>query len=357
MPYIGTSPSNGVRRVHTYTATASQDTFTGASSEGVTLSYADTNYIDVFQNGVLLGSADYTSTSGTSVVLAQAASVNDLIVIVVYDVFSVADTVSKSSGGTFDSNVTVSGTTSLDGAVTINESGASVDFRVESDTDTNALVVDASANRVGIGEAAPASKLEITAGGNSHGLLRLNESDASNLSGYMQFDSNGTNKANVQNANNAGIHLCVGTGGSVTFTQLGYVSANALDDYEEGTWTATFTGSASNPSSSVTTTGNYIKVGRLVYTTFAFANINTTGATGEIRITGLPFTPSPGNQMTGDVTMHTLMTITADSANVAPFVTSTYIAFYSMKSASAWGGVQNNAGTGGYLYCAISYLM
>lgn len=134
-------------------------------------------------------------------------------------------------------------------------------------------------------------------------------------------------------------------------------SANSLDDYEEGSWTATFTGSSSNPSSSVTTTGNYIKVGRLVYVTFAFANVNTSGASGEIRITGLPFTPSPGNQMTGDVTMHTLASITSGSANVSPFFTSTYIAFYSTKSATAWSGVQNNAGAGGYLYCAASYLM
>ena len=119
MPYIGTSPSNGVRRVHTYTATASQTTFTGASSEGVTLSYVDTNYLDVFQNGVLLGSADYTSTSGTSVVLAQGASADDLIVIVVYDVFSVADTVSKSSGGSFDSGVTMSSTLDVTGATTL----------------------------------------------------------------------------------------------------------------------------------------------------------------------------------------------------------------------------------------------
>jgi len=119
MPYIGTSPSNGVRRVHTYTATASQTTFTGASSEGVTLSYADTNYLDVFQNGVLLGSADYTSTSGTSVVLAQGASADDLIVIVVYDVFSVADTVSKTNGGSFDSGVTMSSTLGVTGATTL----------------------------------------------------------------------------------------------------------------------------------------------------------------------------------------------------------------------------------------------
>ena len=109
MAYIGVSPSNGVRRIHTYTATANQTTFTGSSTEGVTLTYADTNYIDVFQNGVLLGSADYTSTSGTSVVLAQGASVSDLVVIVVYDVFSVADTVSKTAGGSFDSAVTMSG--------------------------------------------------------------------------------------------------------------------------------------------------------------------------------------------------------------------------------------------------------
>jgi len=118
MAYIGTSPSNGVRRVHTYTATSGQTTFTGSSTEGVTLSYADTNYIDVFQNGVLLGSADYTSTSGTSVVLAQGASVSDLVVIVVYDVFSVADTVSKTAGGSFDSAVT------FDGDVTIGDASA-----------------------------------------------------------------------------------------------------------------------------------------------------------------------------------------------------------------------------------------
>ena len=40
----------------------------------------------------------------------------------------------------------------------------------------------------------------------------------------------GTNRANIQNANNAGIHVCVGTSGSVTFTNSGYVDANALAD-------------------------------------------------------------------------------------------------------------------------------
>ena len=161
MPYIGTSPSNGVRRVHTYTATASQTTFSGASSEGVTLSYVDANYLDVFQNGVLLGSADYTSTSGTSVVLAQGASADDLIVIVVYDVFSVADTVSKASGGSFDSAVTmsggISGNTSISGDLTIPD-------KIIHDGDTDTAIRFPSADTVSF-ETGGSERARVTSGG------------------------------------------------------------------------------------------------------------------------------------------------------------------------------------------------
>lgn len=153
--------------------------------------------------------------------------------------------------------------------------------------DTDVLVVDDTNNRVGIGESAPASKLEITAGGNSVGLLRLNESDASNLSGYMQFDSNGTNKANVQNANNAGIHVCVGTGGSVVFTALGYTAANALDDYEEGTWTPTFdTGFPSGSPEEVVQGASYTKIGSVV---IAVARIQARNDASGMQLGGLPY--------------------------------------------------------------------
>jgi hypothetical protein len=105
MAYIGTSPTNGVRRKHTYTATASQTTFSGAGAEGAVLSYKDSNYVDVYVNGVKLGDADYTATSGSSIVLGVGAAVNDIVEIIAYDVFSVADTVSKADGGQFDGNV------------------------------------------------------------------------------------------------------------------------------------------------------------------------------------------------------------------------------------------------------------
>jgi len=119
MPYIGTSPSQGVRRVHTYTATANQTSFSGAGAEGATLSYKDSNFVDVYQNGVKLGDADYTATSGTAIVLGTGATVSDLVVIVAYDVFSAADTVSKADGGQFDGNVTMAGTLGVTGTTAL----------------------------------------------------------------------------------------------------------------------------------------------------------------------------------------------------------------------------------------------
>lgn len=119
MPYIGVSPQFGVRRKHTYTATASQTSFSGAGAEGATLSYTDSNFVDVYQNGVKLGDADYTSTSGTAIVLGTGATVNDIIEIIVFDAFSAADTVSKADGGQFDGNVTMGGTLAVTGTTAL----------------------------------------------------------------------------------------------------------------------------------------------------------------------------------------------------------------------------------------------
>jgi hypothetical protein len=48
---------------------------------------------------------------------------------------------------------------SLDGAVTINDSGANVDFRVEGDADANMIFGDASADGVGFGTSSPNAKV------------------------------------------------------------------------------------------------------------------------------------------------------------------------------------------------------
>ena len=64
MAYIGQSLTEGTRRAHTYTATAGQTSFNAVYSLG---------NVDVYQNGILLQPADYTATTGTTVVLGAAA--------------------------------------------------------------------------------------------------------------------------------------------------------------------------------------------------------------------------------------------------------------------------------------------
>ena len=101
MAYIGKSPQNGVRNRYLYQASAGQTTFTGSDADSKTLTYTDGLYVDVYQNGVLLKPVtDYTSTSGTSIVLTTSASLNDVVEIVVYDVFSVANSYTKTESDT-----------------------------------------------------------------------------------------------------------------------------------------------------------------------------------------------------------------------------------------------------------------
>jgi len=92
MPYIGKSPEFGVRNRFVYQATASQTSFSGSDADSKTLTYTDSLYMDVYQNGVLLKpGTDYTATTGTTVVLVTGASLNDVVEMIIYDTFSVAN--------------------------------------------------------------------------------------------------------------------------------------------------------------------------------------------------------------------------------------------------------------------------
>ncbi|AXH71556.1 tail fiber [Pelagibacter phage HTVC201P] len=85
------SSINGTSARFKYTATASQTTFTGADDNGNTLAY-DSGFTDVYLNGVkLVNGSDYTATDGSNVVLTTGASVNDILEIVGFGTFSVAD--------------------------------------------------------------------------------------------------------------------------------------------------------------------------------------------------------------------------------------------------------------------------
>ena len=120
MAYIGNSPQQAVRQRYYYTATAGQTTFTGADMYGLVLKYTDSEYVDVFLNGVLLQKQeDYTATTRTSIVLTAGAQAGDLIEIVSYGVFSVSDTVSASRGGTFSSSININSNLVVTGNVNV----------------------------------------------------------------------------------------------------------------------------------------------------------------------------------------------------------------------------------------------
>ena len=69
-------------------------------------------------------------------------------------------------------------------------------------------------------------------------------------------------------------------------------SANYLDDYEEGTFTPVMTATTSAPTISGywSQIGTYTKIGNVVAATIDFSIQGTSGGSGNIQITGLPFT-------------------------------------------------------------------
>ena len=81
--------------------------------------------------------------------------------------------------------------TDLDAAVTINDSGAAVDFRVEGDTKQNLLFVDGSADRVGINTSAPDMLLDVTgtvdAGGGSDEKLQQWNINSDNVKAEIEY--------------------------------------------------------------------------------------------------------------------------------------------------------------------------
>ena len=134
LPVIGvSSPGNTAYFSSTsFTATGGQTTFTPSGSYQV-------GFINVIRNGSQLAPADYTATNGTTVVLANACTAGDIVVIEVYTLTSIANAIPQ-GGGTFTGGV--AGTTFTGSSFTVptgtlyplvsgtavSASGTSVDF-------------------------------------------------------------------------------------------------------------------------------------------------------------------------------------------------------------------------------------
>ena len=156
--------------------------------------------------------------------------------------------------------------------------------------DTNTLVVDAANNRVGIGTTSP----------NGNGALTVNA--ATDNSPQIVFTENDTAKWLVGHRHdgdhlrfydlgNSAERVRIQSGGGISFNG-DTAAANALDDYEEGSYTPEI--SATDGIGTLTYSarvGRYTKVGNRVMFN-AYVSINNKGTVaGLLRIT-TPFTPA-----------------------------------------------------------------
>jgi len=141
--YLGI-PASGVtttayRTVTEFTATSGQTSFSVPSYT--------VGYIDVYRNGVMLGTADFTATTGTTVVLASGATTGDLIRTESFYVSSVLNAL-PSTGGTLTGNLVVTGTETVP---TIT-SPTSTALTLQTNNGTTAVTIDTSQN-VSVGSA------------------------------------------------------------------------------------------------------------------------------------------------------------------------------------------------------------
>ena len=223
MAYIGRQQDGfGVRSRFIYTATGGQTTFTTDDSSNA-LSYSDGAYVDVYLNGVLLDPSDYTATSLTSIVLDSGASADDVLEVIVYDIFSVFS-------GTFTNGITASEATITNGI-----SAGSATVTGDLTVDTNTLYVDASADAVSIN--GTITKTNQTAdltigdfGGSSHEILvasggQLNIGTAGN--NQLDFKTNNDVRATIDGSGNV---IVGGTTAQLTSSGRGNITINGSSE-------------------------------------------------------------------------------------------------------------------------------
>jgi len=162
---------------------------------------------------------------------------------------------------------------------------------IDDNATSTAITIDAS-ERVSIKGVDGAPTVQGTGTGNliirgrsnsgAIGILQLDkQGDSGNV---IDFRSGTTIRGNIGLASD-GINVHTGNAGAIYLG--GTAAANALDDYEEGTWTPTFlnTTVSAGPNN---TTGRYTKIGNIVHVNYYGNGLALAG--GTMQMGGLPFT-------------------------------------------------------------------
>ena len=199
----------------------------------------------------------------------------------------------------------------IDGGTISNFTSTGIDDNATS----TAITIDASEN-VGVGITSPTEKLHIVVPGstttNVTGIKITNDQDLSGENVGISFGStswgDGATIYAKDLASDGKADLCFGvrisgaptekariTANGLTFNG-DTAAANALDDYEEGTWTPVYSaGGFTNATYSAVQYGSYTKVGNKVHVQGRIILTGLGSLTGSVSITGLPFTANSTN--------------------------------------------------------------
>ena len=181
MPYLGRSPTQAVRARYYYTASAGDTSVSGSDANGNTLIFSDGEFVDVSLNGVsLVAGTDYVTSTANTIGSITAMLVNDVVEVVVYDVFSVFD-------GNVNSDFSVGGDLSVAGDLTISD-------KIIHSGDTNTAIRFSGNDTVGI-ETAGLNRLAI----NSSGTTKLEKAQLS-----TQFDTGSFLRLHPSSTTNSG---------------------------------------------------------------------------------------------------------------------------------------------------------
>ena len=281
MPYIGNPPAER------FTSFAYQD-LTGGSGTSFTLDNAVGNpqEIEVFVNNVRQEPGVAYTVSGTALTMTGSIATTDDFYVV------------------FQGKAIQTATHPSDRALTATDGTFTGDLTV----DTNTLFVDSTNNHVAVGTTSPSTYTAFVSGSTSPGLvaagtqaaLILVDTDISGNDGTFGITKSGEETI-INNLGNGSIKFFVNGSERAAFLADGGLTfngdsgqVNALNDYEEGSFTPTVTDTSGNTGSASEATGYYRKIGGLVHVELRLTNINTSGltSTDDVRVASLPFTHS-----------------------------------------------------------------
>ena len=349
MAYIGHNASGN------FTTKPSKDTFSGdGSTTAFTLSEgATTNTVDVFVENVRQEPTTAYTVDGTTLTFTAApgSGTNNIYVVnrgpLQLSATHPAAQALEASTGTFTGDLTV---------------------------DTSTLHVDSTNNNVGIGTASPtgATTTTLHINGTTNAGIHITDSasgatdsdgvylsmDSPNLyfqnkeAGFTAFETSGTERMRIL------------AGGGLTFNG-DTAAANALDDYEEGTFTPVFdqSGTAISGVTTSINTGKYTKIGNLV-TVEIYLKTTAAGspnATAQLTVGDLPFIAANVSNVFPSVSIgYKANFVTAHPTHGLVQTGQDYVLLYTIASADARNGsstlIGSYLGNDTYLILTATYI-